>query len=202
LFILLPFLGAFFLVIRQAEWHQLSAWSANVSNGVLVLAVAAIVLTGMLRRIPVYDCFVAGAGKGFSMAIDLIPYLVGMWVAIALLRASGAFSFLAQALNWLNQQAGYRLDWLAAVPQCVVKMFSASASRAMMLDVFKAHGPDSPAGYLASIVQSASDTTFYVLTACAGATRLRDLGHAVVGALVVAITAFVLAVCLCSCLYS
>jgi spore maturation protein SpmB len=91
---------------------------------------------------------------------------------------------------------GLDARWIDAVPQGVMKSFSGGGARALMLDTFKVAGPDSFAGHLSSIVQGASDTTFYILAACAAAAKLKNLGHAVIGSLVADGVSFVAAVAL------
>jgi spore maturation protein SpmA/spore maturation protein SpmB len=169
---------------------------ALLGNAALVLSVVGIVAWALHRGVPVYDAFLTGGSKGFALAIELIPYIVGMLVAIGLLRASGAFGLLQQFLAWGAASLGMDNRWAYEVPHGLMKMFSGGGARAMMLESFKLNGPDSFQGHLSSIVQGAHDTTFYVLAACAGAAKLKNLGSAVGGALVVAGTSFVSAVVL------
>jgi spore maturation protein SpmA len=155
-----------------------------LGNASLLAAVVSFVALAAWRRVPVYDTFLQGASKGFAFGVALIPYLVGMLMAIGLLHASGAFGLLQQGLGWLASLSGMDARWIDAVPQGIMKSFSGGGARALMLDTFKVSGPDSFAGHLSSIVQGASDTTFYILAACAAAAKLKNLGHAVIGSLV------------------
>lgn len=172
-----------------------------LGNAALLAAVVCFVALAAWRKVPVYDTFLQGATKGFAMAVALLPYLVGMLVAIGLLRASGAFALLQQGLAWLAALTGMDARWIDAVPQGIMKSFSGGGARAMMLDSFKVSGADSFAGHLSSIVQGASDTTFYILAACAAAAKLKNLGHAVVGSLVADLASFVAAVALAQCFF-
>lgn len=167
---------------------------ALLGNSVLLLAVVLFVTVAWWRGVPVYDTFLKGASKGFGMAVDLIPYLVGMLLAIGLLRTSGAFSILQQALAWACNAMGWDARWALGVPQGIMKAFSGGGARAMMLDTFKTHGPDSFVGHLSAIIQGASDTTFYILAACSGAAQLKNLGSAVAGAIFACMASFVIAV--------
>lgn len=167
---------------------------ALLGNAVLLLAAVAFVAVAWLRDIPVYDTFLRGASKGFGMAIDLIPYIVGMLFAIGLLRSSGAFGILEQALAWVCGGLGWDARWALGIPQGIMKAFSGGGARAMMLDTFKIYGPDSFAGHLSAIVQGASDTTFYILAICAGAAKIKDMGFAVGGAIIASAASFVVAV--------
>jgi len=163
-------------------------------NALLLGTVALFILLAWLRKVPVYNTFLTGAAKGFGMAIELIPYIVGMLVAIGLLRASGAFALLQQTLTWACHATGIDSHWALGIPQGIMKTFSGAGSRAIMLDTFTAHGPDSYPGYLSAIIQGKSDTTFYILAACAGAARLKHLGHAVAGSIIASVISFVVAI--------
>lgn len=169
---------------------------ARWGNAALLLSAAGFVLTGWWRKVPVFDTFVRGAGKGFQLAVDLIPYVLGMLLAVGVLRASGTFNALQTALAWCVQGVGLDSAWVASVPQGVMKSFSGGGARAFMLDAFKTTGPDSFIGHLSSIVQGASDTTFYILAVCAGAARLQHLGKAVQGALIADVVSYGAAVVL------
>lgn len=199
--VLLKALLGFALLVAALVWltlqvaqAQLSAWAVLAGNTALVSAVVGLVLWGVWRRVSVFDEFLAGASRGFEMAVQLIPYLVGMLVAVGLLRSSGVFTLLQQALTHLAAMAGWEARWIDAIPHALMKPFSGGAARAMMLDTFTTHGPDSFRGHLASVVQGAHDTTFYVLALCAGVAKLTHLGAAVTGALLANAAAFAMAV--------
>lgn len=185
--------GLVWLTLQVAQ-ARLSAWGVLVGNAVLVAAVVGLVLWGVWRKVAVFDEFLDGASRGFEMAVQLIPYLVGMLVAVGLLRNSGAFGLLQQALTQLTAWAGWQAPWVEAIPHALMKPFSGGAARAMMLDTFSTHGPDSFRGHLASVVQGAHDTTFYVLAVCAGAAKLKHLGPVLSGALLANGAAFAMAV--------
>lgn len=188
--------GLVWLTLQMAQ-AQLSAWAVLLGNAVLVGAVLLLVMWGLWRQVAVYDEFLAGASRGFDLAVQLIPYLVGMLVAVGLLRSSGVFSLLQQALIYMTAWAGWDVRWMDAIPHALMKPFSGGAARAMMIDTFTTHGPDSFRGHLASVVQGASDTTFYVLSLCAGAAKLTRLGPVISGALLANAAAFVVAVWSC-----
>ena len=181
-------------VVGQLPHGSVTPVVTSVGNALLLASVLLFVGLALKRGVAVYDVFLSGAAKGFGLAVDLIPYLVGMLVAISLLRASGAFGVLQSALMYLGNAASIDTRWLDVLPQGVMKAFSGGGARAMMLDTFKLQGPDSLVGHLSSIVQGASDTTFYILAACAGAAKLQNIGHALTGALVVSVVSFATAV--------
>lgn len=199
--VLLGGTAAFIAALSLLAWvfgtmpsKDISPMVSLIGNGALLVTVVGFIAIAAWRGIPVYEAFLVGAQKGFALAIDLIPYIVGMLVAIGLLRASGAFGLLQQFLAWCAASLGMDNRWAYEVPHGLMKMFSGGGARAMMLESFKLNGVDSFQGHLSSIVQGASDTTFYVLTACAGAAKLKNLGHAVGGAILVSMTSFVAAV--------
>ncbi len=189
-------LSALAWVFAAMPSKDISPLVALIGNGALLTAVVSFVGIAAWRGVPVYDAFLTGASKGFGLAIELIPYIVGMLVAIGLLRASGAFGLLQQGLVWLATGLGVDSRWAYEVPHALMKPFSGGGARAMMLESFKVNGPDSFQGHLSSIVQGAHDTTFYVLVACAGAAKLKHLGFAVGGGVFVALVSFVSSVLL------
>lgn len=187
-------LGGIAWLVARIPSAQISPAVALLGNVALLASVLFFMGFAWLRKVPLYDCFLEGGTKGFSMAVALIPYVVGMLVAVSLLRASGVFGLLQQVLEWACNSVGVEGRWVLGLPQGIMKAFSGGGARALMLDTFKSAGPDSFAGHLSSIIQGSSDTTFYILAACAGAARLNNLGHAVVGAVIASIASFVVSV--------
>ena len=127
----------------------------------------------------IFDAFIEGAKEGFQTAILIIPYLVAMLVAIGVFRASGALDLLADLARVVVHY--FMLDdrFVDALPTALMKPFSGSGARAMMIDTMKTHGADSFAGRLASIVQGSTETTFYVLAIYFGSVGVKRIRHAV-----------------------
>jgi spore maturation protein SpmB len=193
--------GAFATVLAGLAWCVSTVTAVVISpavtlfgNTTLLLAVFAFVLIAWLKNVPVYDTFLEGAKKGFDMAVNLLPYVIGMFVVISLLRASGSFALLQQGLEWVCQAVGTDSRWVAGIPQGILKSFSGGGANALMLDTFKTSGVDSYAGHLSAIIQGSSDTTLYILAACAGAAKLKNLGAAVTGSIIADVVSFVTAV--------
>lgn len=115
----------------------------------------------MAKGVPVYETFVKGAEEGLKIAVRTLPYLVAVFAAIACFRASGALHFLSRLLGLALEPLGVPAD---VVPLMVVRPISGSGALALTGEILRAHGPDSPVGLLASILQGATDTTFYVVT--------------------------------------
>lgn len=194
--LLVAALGGVAWLVGQWPVQEIAPRVARWGNGALFCSAVAFVLIGWWRKVPVFDCFVEGSAKGFRIAVDLIPYVLGMLVAIGLLRASGVFGLIEAALTALVQGVGLDAAWVGSLPQGLMKSFSSSGARAFMLDTFKTVGPDSFLGHLSAIVQGASDTTFYVIAVCAGAARLQHLGRVVQASLLADVASYAAAVAL------
>lgn len=163
-------------VLSGLPGGQASALSSALGNGLLLLAVGGFLLAGWKAGLNVYQVFIEGAREGFNTAIHLIPYLVAMLVAIAMLRAAGAIEMLLGGIRMLVAWTGADTRFVDALPVALLKPLSGSASRAMMLDVMQAHGVDSLAGRMAAVMQGSTETTFYVLAVyfgSVGVTRIR-----------------------------
>jgi spore maturation protein SpmA len=172
-------LAGFVALLAGLSAAALSALSALLGNLVLFAAIVAFLLVGAWRRVPVYESFVDGAKQGFEVARDLLPYLVAMLCAVGVLRASGALDLALDALRWLVAGAGLDTRFVDALPTALVKPFSGSAARAMLIDTMKVHGVDSFPALLAATVQGSTETTFYVLAVYFGAVGIRRARHAV-----------------------
>jgi spore maturation protein SpmA len=169
-------IAAFVYWLSLVPADALGSLSQNIANGLLLLILALFIGTGLLRKVAVYEEFVSGAKSGFETAVQLIPYLVAMLVAIGIFRASGALDILLGGIRslfaWLQISTGF----VDALPVAFMKPFSGSGARALMLDVMNQYGVDSLAGRLAAVMQGSTETTFYVLTlyfGVVGITRMR-----------------------------
>ncbi len=154
-------------------------FSSNLSNGIILLVFLLIVLGGLYKKINIFDAFAEGAKGGFETAVKIIPYLVGLLVAISLFRNSGAFDFLLDAIKnvfaWFHGDARV----VDALPTAIVKPLSGSGARAMMLDTIDVQGADSFAGKLASVFRGSADTTFYIIAVYFGAVNIKNSRYAV-----------------------
>jgi spore maturation protein SpmB len=154
-------------------------FSSQLSNGIILFIFVAIVLGGLYKKIDVFDAFVEGAKGGFETAIRIIPYIVGMLVAISLLRSSGSFDYLINGIKFLFSLTGLDTRFVDGLPTALIKPLSGSGARGMMLDTMKTYGPDSFAGRLASVLQGSSDTTFYVVAVYFGSVNIRNTRYAI-----------------------
>jgi len=166
-----------YLVSLNSEAVQY--FSGILSNG-LILGIFLLILLGALyKKINVFDAFVEGAKGGFEVAIKIIPYLVGMLVAISLLRSSGTFDVLILGVKNLFVALGTDTRFIDGLPTALVKPFTGSGARGMMVDTMKTFGSDSFAGRLSGVLQGSSDTTFYVVAIYFGAVGIKNTRYAI-----------------------
>lgn len=172
-------LGLFMAVLATLSATALAALSSLLGNLLLFGIIVAFLVIGAWRRVPVYESFVEGARDGFNVARDLLPYLVAMLCAVGVLRASGALDFALDGIRWLGAASGLDGRFVDALPTALVKPFSGSAARAMLIETMQTHGVDSFPALLAATVQGSTETTFYVLAVYFGAVGIQRARHAV-----------------------
>ena len=172
-------IAALILYIKTLDVQGVQFFSTNLSNGIILLIFLLILLGAIYKKIAIFDAFVDGAKGGFETAIRIIPYLVGLLVAISLLRNSGVFEFVMDGIKQLFIWAGGDTRIVDALPTAILKPLSGSGARAMMIDTLNAHGPDSFAGNLASVFRGSADTTFYIIAIYFGAVGIKNTRYAV-----------------------
>ena len=175
------------LVVYVTRLDPASAqlFSGQLSNGIILAIFFLIVLGGLYKKIDVFDAFVEGARGGFETAVKIIPYIVGMLVAISMLRTSGTFDVIINGIKTLFAALGTDTRFVDGLPTALIKPLSGSGARGMMLDTMKTFGPDSFAGRLACILQGSSDTTFYVIAVYFGSVAIKNTRYSV-GAMLLA----------------
>jgi spore maturation protein SpmA len=152
--------------------------SALISNVILFSLVMLFISGAVIKKVNAYEAFIDGAKEGFETAIKIIPYLVAMLVAIGVFRASGALDMLASGLRAVVLSLNMDDRFIDALPTALMKPFSGSGARAMMVDTMQTYGADSFAGRLSSIVQGSTETTFYVLAVYFGSVGIKNIRHA------------------------
>lgn len=153
---------------------------SKVSSNLILISIIAIFIIGALRKgVNVYEAFIEGAKGGIQTSLTVIPYLVGMLVAISVLRNAGVFTLVMDGFNWLFTALGLRTDFVPALSTAQMKPFSGSGSRAMMIDAMTTYGPDSFVGRLACIFQGSADTTFYIVALYFGSVGIRKTRYAI-----------------------
>ncbi|MBN8481756.1 MAG: spore maturation protein [Xanthomonadales bacterium] len=190
-------LGGFIAVLATLSATALAALSSLLGNLVLFGIVIAFLVAGAWKRVPVYESFVDGAKQGFEVAKDLLPYLVAMLCAVGVLRASGALDFALDGIRWLATAFGADTRFVDALPTALVKPFSGSAARAMLIETMQTHGVDSFPALLAATVQGSTETTFYVLAVYFGAVGIRRARHAVGCALFADLVGVIASIAVC-----
>jgi spore maturation protein SpmA len=173
---------------------QMQQQSSLLSNFILFSIVVAFLIGAIRRKVNAYEAFIEGAKEGFQTAVTIIPYLVAMLVGIAVFRASGGLDMLTEGMRWLAVQMGWDTRFVDGLPTALMKPLSGSGARAMMIDTMSAHGADSFAGRLASIIQGSTETTFYVLAVYFGAVGIQRIRHAVTCGLIADLGGFVVAI--------
>jgi spore maturation protein SpmB len=155
------------------------------SKGIIQLNFFVFVFGGLYKKIDIFSAFIEGAKGGFEVAVKIIPYLVGMLVAISLLRTSGTFDVIVNGMRHLFSAFGTDTRFVDGLPTALIKPLSGSAARGMMIDAITTHGPDSFAARLSSILQGTSDTTFYIIAVYYGAVSIKNTRYSI-GAMLLA----------------
>ena len=176
-------LSTFILFLSHLSVAALGAFSSFLGNAVLFGLIITFLLIGILKRVPVYESFIEGAKEGFDVSKNLLPYLVAMLCAVGVLRASGALDVVLDMIRYLANSFNWDTRFVDALPTALVKPFSGSAARAMLIDTMTTHGVDSFPSLLAATVQGSTETTFYVLAVYFGAVGIQRARHAVTCAL-------------------
>lgn len=191
-------------IISALVWFILSLNTVNVnlfseqlSTGLILFIFLLIVAGGVYKKINVFDAFVEGAKGGFETAIKIIPYLVGMLVAISLLRTSGTFDVVIEGIKTLFAAIGFDTKFVDGLPTALIKPMSGSGARGMMIDTMRTFGPDSFAGRLACILQGSSDTTFYVVAVYFGAIGIKNTRYSIGAMLLADLVGIITAILLC-----
>lgn len=178
------FIGGLVWLFNSMEQEQVSLYSTLFANTLLFTIICGFIISGMRKKINVYDAFIEGAKEGFQTAITIIPYLVAILVGIGVFRASGAMDFIIQGVRFGIASIGLNTDFVEALPTMLMKPLSGSGARGMMLDAMNTYGADSFVGRLSSIVQGSCDTTFYVVALYYGSVGIRNTRYTVQCALV------------------
>jgi len=190
-------LGSFMALLAGLSATALAALSSLLGNLTLFSLILLFLLLGSLKKVPVYETFVEGAREGFDVAKNLLPYLVAMLCAVGVLRSSGALEVLLDGIRWCVEGLGWDTRFVEALPTALVKPFSGSAARAMLIETMQTHGVDSFPALVAATVQGSTETTFYVLAVYFGAVGIQRARHAVGCALAAELAGVLAAIGVC-----
>jgi spore maturation protein SpmA len=185
--VLLGWLGGLTAAIAALIWYftqyltkpEIELVSKVASNLILFSIIIVFIVGAMRKGVNVYEAFIEGAKGGIQTSLTIIPYLVGMLVAISVIRNAGVLGFVVQGLEWLIRLAGIDTAFTPALPTALMKPLSGSGSRALMIDAMKTYGVDSFVGRLACIFQGSADTTFYIVALYFGSVGVRKTRYAI-----------------------
>lgn len=177
--VVMSYLLAFaaFITLTAYSFYQLDSqsrliWSSAIGNMILFSIVAVFILSGIIKKLNVYETFIEGAKEGFHIAIGIIPYLVAMLTAIAAFRSSGLMDLFINFFEKILTSCHIDTSFLPAMPTALMKPLSGSGARAMMLETMQTYGADSFAGFVSAVIQGSTETTFYVLAVYFGAVKI------------------------------
>ena len=166
-----------------------------LSNLIVPAMILGIVTYGMLKKVNVYDEFIKGTKKGIGTVIKIMPTLIGLMMAVGVLRASGFLDFLAKIIGKYTSYIGFPSE---LVRLAIVRMFSSSAATGLVIDIFKEYGTDSRTGLIASIMMSCTETIFYTMSVYFMTAKIRKTRYTLTGALVATLVGIITSVWLAS----
>ena len=177
---LTAFIGAVIWYFTQVlDKAEIELVSKVVSNLVLIIVIAAFIIEALRKKVNVYEAFVEGAKGGIQTSLTVIPYLVGMLVAISVIRNSGVLGFVVDCFGWVFNRLGINTDFVPALPTALMRPLSGSGSKAMMIDAMRTYGVDSFIGRLTCVLQGSADTTFYIVALYFGSVGIRKTRYAI-----------------------
>jgi|JI10StandDraft_1071094.scaffolds.fasta_scaffold131172_2 spore maturation protein SpmA len=178
--------------------EDLQSQSLLMTSLIIISLIVGFISMGVYRKIPIFETFIEGAKEGFETAIKIIPYLVGILVAIGVFRESGTLNYLTDGIGWCLAALGFNTDFVPALPVAFLKPMSGQGARAMMIAISDAKtgfGPDSFVANMASIFRGAAETTFYIMALYFGSVNIRKTRYAVQGALIADLFGIIAGIC-------
>jgi spore maturation protein SpmB len=185
------------IYLTSLDATAVQVFSSVLSNGLILLIFLLIVLGAVYKKIDVFDAFISGAKGGFETSVRIIPYLVGMLAAVSLLRTSGTFDVAINGMKTFFAAIGSDTRFVDALPTALIRPLSGGGARGMMVDAMKNFGADSFVGRLASIMQGASDTTFYVIAVYFGAVSIKNTRYSIATMLLADLVGIITSIILC-----
>ncbi|MTV38548.1 nucleoside recognition domain-containing protein [Duganella radicis] len=185
--VVVGWLGGITAFIVAVVWYfthyltkgEIEVVSKVFSNFVLMAVIGGFIIGALRKKVNVYEAFIEGAKGGIQTSLTVIPYLVGMLVAISVIRNAGLLGFVVQGFHWLFSAIGINTDFVGALPTALMKPLSGSAAKAMMIDTMQTYGVDSFVGRLACVFQGSADTTFYIVALYFGSVGIRKTRYAI-----------------------
>lgn len=186
--------GTLFACIMGMSNQEMQGFCRLLTSILILGAIMVFIISGVKKKLNVYNSFIEGAKNGFHVAVSLIPYCVAILAAVGVFRASGALDMLQKWMKAGVEYIGLNSDFVAAVPVALMKPLNGSGARGMMLECFETYGPDSFVGHLASLLQGSTDTTFYILAIYFGSVGIRKYRYSVTCGLLADLAGMVAAV--------
>ncbi|HEY9528402.1 MAG TPA: hypothetical protein VIR02_15025, partial [Anaerolineales bacterium] len=181
---MLAFVGAMVYYFAGLPPEDVQRQSSVLTGVIIFSIIVSFITLGLKNKIPIFETFVEGAKEGFGISIRIIPFLVGILVAIGVFRASGVLNYIEDGVAWSLSTLDINTDFVPALPVGILKPLSGQGARGMMIEVSKEFGPDSFVGNMASIFRGCAETTFYVLALYFGSINVRKTRYAVTGGLI------------------
>jgi spore maturation protein SpmA len=189
--VLLAYLIGLCTIIGLSVWYfalltpdELQRQSTMVTSVIIITIIISFLVLGIKKGIPLFETFVEGAKEGFETSIKIIPFLIGILVAIGVFRASGTLTHLTDGIAWALRSFNLNTDFVDALPVAFLKPLTGQGARAMMIEVSKTFGPDSFAANLSSIFRGCAETTFYILAVYFGSVSVRKTRYALTAGLI------------------
>ncbi|MDF5690276.1 nucleoside recognition domain-containing protein [Aquirufa aurantiipilula] len=177
------FFGGILAYFSSLSKEQIEIQSKIFSNGLLFTLILSFIVAAFWKKIDIFSTFVEGAKGGFETSVKIIPYLVGMLVAISCLRNSGTLDFIVEGMKWMVNQSGLDTRFIDAMPTALLHPVSGSGSRAMMIDTMKTFGADSFVGRLACVFQGSAETILYVIALYFGSVQVKNIRYTLLAGL-------------------
>nr|WP_321374559.1 nucleoside recognition domain-containing protein [uncultured Bacteroides sp.] len=191
------FIGGIIFLFSTMPREKIDLYSTLFANIFLFSVIITFIISGVRKKINVYESFVEGAKEGFSTAVRIIPYLVAILVGVAVFRASGTMDLIIKGIEYIIGFLGLDTSFVGGLPTAIMKPLSGSGARGLMVDAMKTYGADSFVGRLSCIFQGSTDTTFYILAVYFGSVGIRKTRHAVACGLIADLAGVIAAISVC-----
>ncbi|HWV73851.1 MAG TPA: nucleoside recognition domain-containing protein [Pseudosphingobacterium sp.] len=188
------FIGSLLYYFSTLTQEEINVISQVASNVILFTVIISFIALAFYRKVNVFESFIEGAKEGFEVAIKIIPYLVGILVAVGVFRASGAMDYLVQGVSAIVSWMGFDTRFVEALPVAFMKPMSGSGARGLMIDLMHAKGADDFASRVACVIQGSTETTFYVLAVYFGSVAIKKTRHALPAALLAELAGVIAAI--------
>ena len=175
----LAMMGGLYAWLGNMPAEQMAQMIGLLGSGLIVSIIVLFVAVAAWQRVNAYEAFVEGAKEGFGVAVQIIPYLIAMLIAISVFRTTGCMNYVIDAIRAAVTALGLNADFVPALPVGLMKTLSGSGARGLMVDVMTTYGVDSFQGKLAAIIQGSTETTFYVLAVYFGSVNISKTRYAV-----------------------